>query len=503
MRIKLEKGFQSFSIQPQDMDFLDFIKDIEPIIKEFSIYRMNRDPKTKRTYYELEKTFFNIDFKENKVYLVNTYLKTFINIYGKRFNIKIIENNDYETESLRDTSIKHEYIPRDYQKIYINTIVNNKVPRILVDLYTGYGKSLIATIAAVRRGKKFGMLVLATYVKKWIGDLKKYTNLKDEEIFVVQGSSSIRHLSNLSNEELKQYKVYIFSLTTIKKYVDNYLSISEEFKYDLTPKEFIRKLKIESIISDEAHQEFHNVYAITIMLDPKFMLALTATLISNTHREEKIQNYFLPKNYRLSDIVEYTKYIQLFPISYRVANPQFLKAENQFGYNHGKFEDKIKKRKMTLKNYLELIYYMVDALYLKYRVDGDKCIIFAYTVDMCSIIRNYLKEKKLNLKINKYTAEDEYEIIEKSDIIVSTLGSAGTALDIPNLITVVQTVLVKSATANIQALGRLRKLKDKKVRFGYIYANNIKKHNEYHRERLNLYRDRVIATLNYNYTKLI
>jgi len=498
--IKIEKGFQSFSVVPAKIDFIDMVNKIKQSIKEFSLYRLNRDPVTKRTNYELEKSFFSIDFRNEKVIFVNTYFKQFINIYSSIFKINVIENKDYKADALLGVNIDSKFIPRDYQEEYIKAIVNNKTPRILVDLYTGYGKSLIASISVVRRKKKFGLLVLATYIEKWIGDLLKYTNLKKEEIYVVQGSDSIRYLSTAPKEELDKYKCYIFSLTTMKRYVDNYLSITEEFKFDISPKDFIRRIKIETIVSDETHQEFHNVFNLTIVLDPKFMLALTATLISNNKNEQKIQNYFLPNNYRLSGIIEYEKYIELYPISYQVTNVKALRAENQFGYNHGKFEDKIKKRKTTLKNYLNLIYFITNGFYIKFRKDGDKCIIFAYTVDMCSIIRDDLRKRIKGLKINKYTAEDDYKVIEESDIIISTLGSAGTALDIPNLITVVQTVMIKSATANIQSLGRLRRLKDKRVRFVYMYANNISKHNNYHKDRLNIFRDRVINIMNLNYT---
>jgi len=122
---------------------------------------------------------------------------------------------------------------------------------------------------------------------------------------------------------------------------------------------------------------------------------------------------------------------------------------------------------------------------------------------MCTIIRDHLRKDKdlSNLRIEKYTSEDEFEVLLNSHIIVSTLGSAGTAVDIPNLITVINTVLVSSSKTNVQALGRLRKLKDKKVRFIYIYARNHDKHRKYHYDRLNQYRDRVSFIRMYDFQK--
>ena len=500
--IKIVKGNQSFSVSPTDMDLMDFLKEIQPVLKELSLYRLVKDPKTKKFETELEKTFYILDFRRNSIILINTYYKKFINAYSRKFNILVEEVDEYKTVKLH-CKINKKYKPREYQKEYIKAIVDNQPPRILVDLYTGYGKSLIATLSSIKRGRRFALLVLPRYIKKWIGDLKEYTDLTDENIFVVKGSDSIRYLSTASKQELAKIEVLIFSLTTMREYLSNYLDITNIFKYPLEPNEFIRKLGIETIVSDETHQEFHNIYALTKVLDPKFMLALTATLITKNKREQIIQNYFFPEHYRLSGIVEYTKYIELYPISYSVRNPNSLKAENMYGYSHIKFEDKIKKRKHSLENYLQMIYFTIGMSYIKYRTDGDKCIVFASSIEMCELIRDYVAKRQPELKVAKYTAEDDYEVIEESDIIISTLGSAGTALDIKNLITVVQTVLVKSITSNVQALGRLRRLENKKVRFVYLYANNIKKHNEYHRERLSIYRDRVKVIYNLNYSKVI
>jgi len=43
------------------------------------------------------------------------------------------------------------------------------------------------------------------------------------------------------------------------------------------------------------------------------------------------------------------------------------------------------------------------------------------------------------------------------DIVISTNGSTGTAIDIPGLITAIQTVPISDKQLNIQALGSKRK----------------------------------------------
>ena len=52
-------------------------------------------------------------------------------------------------------------------------------------------------------------------------------------------------------------------------------------------------------------------------------------------------------------------------------------------------------------------------------------------------------------------------------------------MDIPNLKTTILTIAVDSIQANIQTLGRLRKLDKIKTQFFYLTCNDIPKHVDY------------------------
>jgi ERCC4-related helicase len=103
----------------------------------------------------------------------------------------------------------------------------------------------------------------------------------------------------------------------------------------------------------------------------------------------------------------------------------------------------------------------------------------------------YLKKKYPQLDVRRYCEDDPYEDVIEPDIRVTTILSAGTALDIPQLITVIMTNSVNSPVANLQTLGRLRELKDREVCFYYLFCEEIKKHVEYHHARKDLFYDRV------------
>jgi hypothetical protein len=53
-------------------------------------------------------------------------------------------------------------------------------------------------------------------------------------------------------------------------------------------------------------------------------------------------------------------------------------------------------------------------------------------------------------------------------------------------------VAINSSVSNLQALGRLREIVGRIVRFYYFYCEQIPKHVEYHYNKVELFRDRVL-----------
>ena len=94
----------------------------------------------------------------------------------------------------------------------------------------------------------------------------------------------------------------------------------------------------------------------------------------------------------------------------------------------------------------------------------------------------------------RYVEDDPYEHVIESDIRVSTLGSSGTAIDIPGLRCVILTISVRSIQSNEQVMGRLRKLPDRDVKFYAWNAANVPKQVEYQKQRIELLRDKVLLT---------
>lgn len=413
-------------------------------------------------------------------------LKDFI-VTLKRYGFKE-EDLQIEYKYIKDPykiniKFNKKLIPRDYQIKYIEAVKESKYKINLIDLNTGYGKTFIAVKLASELGYRIGLVIIPRYIDKWIGDITNYTNIKKEEIYIIKGNENI---TNLKNIDVNKFKVFIFSLRTMTTYMKNYEDSVNNVS--IIPDEINNLLKLGLLISDEAHQEFHALYKFCLYFNAKKMIALTATLTSNDNNVIKIQNIMFPPNSRISNIIDYEPYINVCSVRYEIDSMRGIKYLKPQGYNHILFENSVLENKALTKSYLDMIYYYVNLSYLRKRLPGNKCLIFASSVGMCETIVNDLNKRlhKEHLLIRKYTQEDPYEHVIDSDICVSTMLSSGTAIDIKGLITVVQTVCVNSNIANIQSLGRLRRIDNQDVNFYYLYCGNIDRHNKNNKLRASM-----------------
>ena len=405
---------------------------------------------------------------------------------------------------VKDIEFRKDITLRDYQEEYVNAISTTDKNNILVDLYTGYGKTMIAVNAIVRKRKKFCIAILPTYIPKWVDDITSLTNIKKEEILILKGSSSIYKLLESNNKDLEKYKCFILSIPTFHAFVQSYLTGELSLYGNYSPDMIFDKMGIEVLLNDEGHQHFHQVVELSLFANVKLMLILTATLITDNRSLNRIYDLVIPEEQRINNIVKYRPYMHAIGITYNFKNPKVIKYKTNRGYNQVKLEQSILKRSDITKNYCDMIDSAVVDYYLKKKKkDSEKVLIYAGTIKMCEVIRDYLKDKHKDLKITKYTEEDPYEAILNNQVIISTIQSAGVALDIPDLITVLQTVNINSPAANEQSRGRLRKLKDNDTWFVFFWSLDIPQHKIYTRNRINLFRGKVKELLHKKYTNRI
>ena len=450
-------------------------------------------------------TIFASRLKNNSEYRLHIgQLKPLLSfLENKYININHIEfiNKELYTPLSIDIKMRDHWVLKEEQKeaeefILENDNLDNSSK--FLAMPTGSGKTVTSISAASKYKNRILVIVLAKYLDKWAGDIKGILDIENKDIVTIQGSDSLKSVINLAKDNEFNYKCTIISLTTIVNFIklfesDYYGTLDE---YNCEPHQLYELLNIGVVIFDEAHEHLYSVFkTLTYSHVPK-VIALSATLISRDPMIDKMQKIMFPKEKRFNKI-KMKKYIRVHAISYSFRD--FKKAKirtSEFRsstYSHTAFEKSIMKDYTILNNYLKMIKDVVYMSYIKDYKQGDKILIFASTIKFCHKLCEYLKKHIPEYDIRTYVEKDPYENIMESDITVSTLLSSGTALDIPNLVSCILTVSIDSPVSNLQALGRLREIKDRNVRYYYLYCRDIKKQMKYHYSRKELFKERVAS----------
>jgi superfamily II DNA or RNA helicase len=502
MKLTIYIYVRSFEVVTQD-------NNIKKIMKEFLSRNTTQDrvyDRRKRrlitvpgkVYASYNKTIGKYRLSITQIRDFMTYLRL-CNV-GKD-DVNIVEKNSHIGDVVK-VKLKGDKDPRDYQVTYIEHLVNeDRYPAKLVDLQTGRGKTFIAMSAISKISERTMILVLPKYIDKWIGDVTELTNTTEDEIYIIKGGDSLRKLIDDNEEGVFNSKFVIMSIRTAQNYIKEYETMDEdyEFRYEYTPDELLEKLKIGVLLNDESHQEFHAVFKTALYFNCDKMIGLSATLENKDSVINGMYELLFPSECRISGIIPYHKYINFYCVNYFM-DTRNLQYDTVQGYSHRLLEQTIMRNYNILEFYVDMIKDFIKSAYYDRKSPGDKCLIFANTVDMCALLVKKIKSAYKDLEVTKYTREDSLDSLMAADISVSTVLSAGTALDIPDLITVLQTIDIRSIQSNKQAQGRLRDIKGKDVRYYYFSCRSIFKHKMSNKDRVRLFKplSKSFNYINYN-----
>jgi hypothetical protein len=392
--------------------------------------------------------------------------------------------------------VRDEWTLRDYQEPICKFLIENPVKSKMVILQTGKGKSLVSMYALAKIGMRIGVCVLPMYMEDWLKHAVKIHKAKTHEVMMVSGSKAVRALIAMARDNELTARYYIFSKDTIQDFITAYEQNPEHcvLMYGAAPFEMFQLVGIGSLVIDETHQHFHAIFKIILYSNIQFQLGLSATLISDDPVVSRVHKivYTEKQTYELEEL---DKYIDVYALAYYIPDSMIKKVKTtNFGsnhYSHSAFEKSMVKNRPHLPFYVNLITANLEALYIDRYETDDKCLIFVGTVAFATMLTELYKKLFPHLKVSRYCEKDPDENLHGPDIVVSTVISSGTAVDVKNLRVVLQTVSISSASQNIQNLGRLRPLAGgKDTRFGYLYAENIRKQVQYHHRREDLFAPR-------------
>lgn len=388
---------------------------------------------------------------------------------NKIYNISINLNHD-------KIAIKEIKFKMSEEAICISVADSSKL--YVCEDYIVTHNTFIATKTIHQIDKRTAIVVIPKYIDKWKDDVKKYTDVDDEDIYIVQGGES---LLNLMLEEDINYKFIIFSMRTISNYISAYEDGTSGFPVE--PPDLMEHLGISILLNDEMHQHFHALTKIMLYFDVERVIGLSATLVSNKRDINRIYSLIVPDTNRISNIIEPDKFRYVRSIKYNLEMNNRIRYKTMKGYNHIMFEQSICRNSIALRDYLNMISYYTKIGYIDRRLEGEKLLIFAASIKLCTLLVEFLKSKYPHIDIRRFVEDDPYENILNAEISVSSIGSAGTAIDIPGLITCINTISMSSLQANIQAFGRLRKIPNRDVWYYYLWTKDIQNQYKMHLDR--------------------
>lgn len=354
---------------------------------------------------------------------------------------------------------------------------------------------------AIARTKKRTVIVLpGKYVERWVGDLcgkDKVLDLTTDDVRLVRGSAAMITLLEDGVAGNITEKVIIITATTLYNYYKAYNENSVDYEsYPCPPYDMYKVLGAGIRIIDEVHENIHLNYTQDLFTHIYKTISLSATLEFDNKTTDRMCNILFPKSMQVNN-GEWDKYINCIGLYYELDQPTKLRwtAPGMGSYSHTTFEMSLLKRPQSLKKYTDMIVDLINNICIKKRDPDDKILIFAATKDMCTHLTNAFKNQWPLMTINRYVGEDDYENLISAEMVVSTLLSAGTAVDIPGLRYVLMTTARRSSQSNIQALGRLRQMKKKpdvNPEFYYLINRDIPKHIEYHKHKMEIFKDKVL-----------
>ena len=398
--------------------------------------------------------------------------------------------------------MKDGWVPREDQVPVIDYLVSDGTKKV-VDASTGSGKTVMTMMALARIKQRAALVVKPMYIGRWLDvtapGSKQALKFTKKDVMTVRGGSQLRSLILMAKDNELHAKFIIISNRTLIMFYEHYAEVgaSEEYGF-IKPEELWEVLDIGVRIIDEAHEHFHACFVSDLNSHVPKSIELSGTLEPDDVFMRQMYQIMYPPELRMNT-GKREKYIRLYALNYQLSDspkPVRTTRRGRSSYSQAAYEENILKDKKRTKNLVNMIKDVVERGHMVERQPDHKLLLFFDTVDACALIADELGREYPDLKASKYTQEEDASVLDEFDIIVATPGSAGTAVDISNLQTVISFVMRSSSQALIQYIGRLRELKTDKVspKYFYLYTKNIGTHNKYHMKAQDVYKNIVLST---------
>lgn len=378
----------------------------------------------------------DVSFIEN---MFSTYASIDRNV--DKYDIITPSNARYTPrDNTQKRAIAFEYGVKDYAYTKAKSQLSLNLP-------TGKGKTYCSIMATLLfKMRSIIIMNSESWIQQWRDNILEYTDTKPDEIYIIQGSSSIKRLLNY---DISQYKYILATHATLRSYGDKngWESIGDLFKY----------LKVGIKIYDEAHLNFDNICKIDFYTNTYKTFYVTATPARSNDEENTIYKYYF-RNIPSIDLFDeevdpHTDYVA---IKYN-SKPTPMDVQNcrtPKGFSAVAYANYV----ITRPNFIAILKIILE-LAMKHQ---GQTILYIATIDSINYIAKWIEVNYPELrndvgKFHSKLSSSEKQQQLKKRIIISTTRSLGPAVDIKGLkMTVVLAEPFKSDVTARQSLGRTR-----------------------------------------------
>lgn len=438
-------------------------------------------------------------------------LKEFLDVHmytGDKVQVTQQPIPEYDEVEIK---IKEGWSDRPHQPPLIEyASQKNEFPSKLVLLQTGKGKSYVTMRVIENIRCRAVYIIRPMYIDKWLVDFYKTYDIEPENIMVIQGGKDLQKLIQLAliPGGLDGNKIIVISNTTYRNYIKLYEKFGDdisELGYGCPPQKLFETLRAGSRVIDEVHQDFHLNFKADLYTNVSHSLSLSATFRSDDDFINRMYEIAYPPAQRCQTPA-YEKYAKGRAIFYNLYDPTKVRCLDWGSnrYSHILFEQSILRNPVMLKNYFGLLKDVIHDTYIQHYVKGNKLLVFAASVEMCTKMTEYLVKEFPQYSVKRYVDDDPYEDLLEPDIRCATMIKAGTAVDIDKLHTTIMTTAINSRQSNEQGLGRLREMKDGQTPiFCWFVCEDIPKQVEYHTKKKELMENKLTSIKDVFYGKRV
>lgn len=389
-----------------------------------------------------------------------------------------------------EIKLKKNVQPRENQGDIIDFLSDQNLMYHPLSAQTGSGKTVM-TMIAMSRLSLVTMIVLPCLINQWYKAIRKFTTVKPDEIYVVQGFDTLQKLWKMQANGYYP-KVIIFATRTLLLYAT---TSSAAYANIPTYNDFQRVFGIGVKVIDEVHLGFNTNVLIDLSSHIQHNLYLSATYKRTNRVGRRIFDMVFPREliYTGATKKKYTV-ITLASYSIGLGGSEVAQFNTFKGYNHSKYEAYVLKLKELHDEFFDrVIPTALKVYYLDLHKEEYRALILCQTQDFAreihDTLKHYLKENGFDRSIGLYFSGTTKQTELNRDIVVSTVKSCGTGTDLPGLICCINTISFASPVLAVQMAGRLREIPGEETKFVDLWCRDIGVHLRHKDARVQEYRN--------------